>query len=624
MKIKFIVFLTLCFVLCTALFSLTACSLIPSAPHEHKFISKRISEEYLASPATCVAKAKYFYACECGEKGGTTFEHGEFGDHSYGDWVSKGNGLHTKTCKHDSTHTVTENCSGGTATYTERAVCVDCGEEYGALLLSEFIFTLNEDNESYTINIFTEEIISNYESAEDFRADYEQISSLKEITIPSKYNGLPVTAIGDYAFAAMCFEKVNIPNTITTIGDFAFGVCEYLKSITIPDSVTYIGEFAFINCVSLSTITIGNKVNYIGAEAFSACVSLTSVTIPESVCHIDYYAFSMCFRLVEVINKSASITFTNNYFDNGYFVGTVLSVSNCDDDYVSKVSTDKNGFVIYTEGNEKILVGYNGLKPHILEGSSFEESTNSENKGNTDVVIPEGIVKVNAWAFAGLSELTSVIIPNSVTSIGVSAFEDCSSLTSVIIPNSVTSIGDYAFSGCTSLTSIEIPNSVTSIDHGVFSSCTSLTSVIIPNSVTSIGDCAFLGCSSLTSVTIPNSVTSIGYSAFSHCSSLTSVTIGNSVTYIGDRAFYGCDSLTSIVIPDSVTSIGDYAFSSCSSLTSVTIGDSVTNIGYYAFAWCSSLKYIYCQAESQPESWDSDWKYNCPAKVVWGYNVNKQ
>ena len=111
-----------------------------------------------------------------------------------------------------------------------------------------------------------------------------------------------------------------------------------------------------------------------------------------------------------------------------------------------------------------------------------------------------------------------------------------------------------------------------------------LRSVEIPNSVTIIGAEAFSDCRSLTSVTIPDSVTSIGYAAFRDCHSLTDVVIPNSVTSIGVSAFSGCRSLTSITIPEGVTRISFYVFSDCRSLTSVTIPDSVTSFGNDAFA----------------------------------------
>ena len=141
-------------------------------------------------------------------------------------------------------------------------------------------------------------------------------------------------------------------------------------------------------------------------------------------------------------------------------------------------------------------------------------------------------------------------------------------LTDIVIPNNVINIGARAFGGCTHLTSITIPNSVISIGEFAFWGCTHLTSLIIPDSVISIGDCPFDGCISLTSITIPNSVANIGRYAFWDCISLTSITIPNSVISIGEFAFWGCTNLTSLIIPDSVISIGDSVFWGCTGLKS--------------------------------------------------------
>jgi hypothetical protein len=97
------------------------------------------------------------------------------------------------------------------------------------------------------------------------------------------------------------------------------------------------------------------------------------------------------------------------------------------------------------------------------------------------------------------------------------------------------------------------------------------------------------------------------------------VEIGDSVTSIGASAFYNCWVLISVAIPNSVTLIGDAAFAGCSALDSIVIPNSVISISKYAFNGCDSLT-IYCEAASQPESWNVDWNYsNCP--VVWGYAI---
>ena len=470
------------------------------------------------------------------------------------------------------------------------------------------------------------------------------------------------------------YTTYHIPSSLKSVtitgGKNLFGAfygCENLISIQIPDSVTSIGDYAFRYCSSLTSVTIPDSVTSIGWYAFEGCSSLTSVTIGSSVTSIGSDAFYDCPKLVEVYNLSTLSITKGSSSDGyvGYYAKNVYTTTSGE----SKLSTDSNGYIIYTDGKEKILIGYTGNETELTLPKDISEIYKNAFRGCsslTSVTIGNSVTSIgssafynctsltsvdytgtidqwvqikfgsyssnpiyyaknlyisnelvteanittatsiNAYAFYGCSSLTRVVIPDLVTSIGSYAFEGCSSLTSVTIGDSVTSIGRSAFEGCSSLTSVVIPDLVTSIEDDAFRYCSSLTSVVIGNSVTSIGWSAFYGCSSLTSVTIGNSVTSIGNSAFYGCSSLTSVVIGDSVTSIGGSAFSGCSSLTRVVIPDLVTSIGSYAFCDCTSLTSVTIGNSVTSIGDYAFYKCSSLTSITFE---DPTTWyyTPDW-----------------
>ncbi len=197
-------------------------------------------------------------------------------------------------------------------------------------------------------------------------------------------------------------KNTDIPDSVTSIGDWAFWGCAGLTSITIPDSVTSIGDSAFHGCTGLTSITIPNSVTSIGGGAFGGCTGLTSITIPDSVTSIGGGAFGGCTGL-----ESITVSGGNKKYD---------SRNNC------------NG-IIATASNTLI----SGCK-------------------NTD--IPDSVTSIGESAFSGCTGLPSVTIPDSVTSIGDWAFCGCNGLTSVTIPDSVTSIGDSAFADCTGLTSV--------------------------------------------------------------------------------------------------------------------------------------------------------------------------
>ena len=388
-------------------------------------------------------------------------------------------------------------------------------------------------------------------------------TGLTSITIPNS-----VTSIGNRAFCGCTgLTSITIPNSVTSIGNGAFYDCTGLTSITIPDSVTSIEDVAFDGCTGLTSITIPNSVTSIGSYAFYGCTGLTSITIPNSVTSIGSYAFERCTGLTSITIPNSVTSIGNDAFD-----------------------------------------GCTGLRSITISNSvtSIEDDVFARCTSLTSITIPNSVTRIEDYAFAHCTGLTSITIPNSVTSIGNWAFLGCTGLTSITIPNSVTSIGNVAFSGCTGLTSINVAsdNNYYSDNNGVlfnkkktelirYPQGKSQTSYTIPSSVTSIGSWAFDGCTGLTSITIPNSVTRIGDGAFWSCTGLRSITISNSVTSIGSYAFYGCTGLTSITIPNSVTRIGDEAFWNCTGLTSITIPNSVTRIGDRAFIGCTGLKDVY-------------------------------
>ena len=317
------------------------------------------------------------------------------------------------------------------------------------------------------------------------------------------------------------------------------------------DYESYTATLWYSNRESIKSIVIKEGVTSIGKHAFCSLNNLTSVTIPNSVTVIGNYAFGS-----NVINGCSGLTAVH-ISDLAAWCKINFSASTSNPLYYAKN--------LY------------------LNGTLVEE-----------LVIPDGITKINDYAFYNCGSLTSVTIPNSVTSIGKSAFSGCKGLTSVNIPNSVTTIGSSAFVGCSSLNAVNISDLAAwcnikfsastsnplNFAKNLYLNGTLVKDLVIPNGVTKINDYAFFyNCSSLTSVTIPNGVTSIGNSAFYGCSGLTSITIPNGVTSIGNYGFYGCSSMTAVTIPSSITTIESNAFNGCSSLTAVNISDLA--------AWCN-------------------------------------
>ncbi|MDR0431019.1 MAG: leucine-rich repeat domain-containing protein [Tannerellaceae bacterium] len=88
-----------------------------------------------------------------------------------------------------------------------------------------------------------------------------------------------VTDLGNWAFSSCNLTSVNIPESVTSIGEGTFAGCSNLTSITTPNNVTSIGITAFANCSRLTSIIISGSVTGIGSQAFGSCSRLRDVTV---------------------------------------------------------------------------------------------------------------------------------------------------------------------------------------------------------------------------------------------------------------------------------------------------------------------------------------------------------
>lgn len=301
-----------------------------------------------------------------------------------------------------------------------------------------YTFTLNSDGKSYTAT------------------GYTRISGDTTITtVPSTFNGLPVTGIGDNLFKGNTqLRTINFYSGFETIGERAFEGCTKLASMNLPDSITTIGACAFGGCTSLEKIDMSKNLTNIEICAFQNCSALEKIELPEGVTEIKIYTFSGCTSLSEIS------------------MGDITSIG------------------IYA------FYGCSSLR---------------------SIKLPDSLTYIGQYAFAECAKLEGIDIPSKVSIIGESAFTNCTMLESVKLPNASTSIGTGAFSGCSEVTTVYIanPNHFSYFDDdiladviildgatssGSFYGKTNIKSISLPDSVATIDHWSFYNCTNLKSV----------------------------------------------------------------------------------------------------------------------------
>lgn len=462
--------------------------------------------------------------------------------------------------------------------------------------------------------------------------------TMKEIYIPSRYQGLAVTALdADFAKQNAVIEKVSIPGTIENIPNYAFYNCSKLSSLVLNEGLVTIGDYAFNFC-ALTKLIIPSTCTTIGKMAFDSNSKLYHVYIPESVTTIGAYAFDVLNSLAYICTEHISIPsgWNSNWSTYTTYTSSTKLVEGEDFNYVIR-SNYGDLSVTILRVSDAISKLQNYTFPNEIEGITDIRVgrylfSNNQYIRSVDLT---GITRIGTNAFYSCKNLASITLSNSLTFIDYNAFRYCSALTRLEIPESVTEIGNLAFDSCTSLEYIYIPSTVTTIGQYAFDVCGS--AIIYTNAHTAnsgwnstwnrnqatyydyvsnseIGDFnyvvqSYMGDQRVTitglkdsaklkkSIVIPNEIEGISdirlkSSLFSGFKELLSVNLGTGVKSVPASCFENCLKLENVVLHDGVTSIGQKAFYYCENLPSIDLPSTLTSIGKQAFDYCRGLREV--------------------------------
>lgn len=171
----------------------------------------------------------------------------------------------------------------------------------------------------------------------------EYTGSGKEINIPETYKDYTITSIGSFVFDSCEAETVTMPDSIKSIGDYAFASSKNLKSIKLSENLETLGSNSFFFCKNLEEIELPASIKDLGIYTFSG-TGLKSVTIPESenLTEIDAYVFYQCPNLTEVtIPKTIKKMAENVFADSKNQITVNGKAGSYAEEYVKQYGQDK-------------------------------------------------------------------------------------------------------------------------------------------------------------------------------------------------------------------------------------------------------------------------------------------
>lgn len=339
--------------------------------------------------------------------------------------------------------------------------------------------------------------------------------------------------------ATYSLKTVQLPNTITEIGDFGFAACEILNLVSylstsangaLPTSLERIGKYA-LSWTAIKACTLPESLISFGSDGlipFGSNSSLKIIVISST--QTDYSAIDN----VIYMKKNTNV-FDQLIYIPGGMSGAVIVNPNC---------------------------------------TSMVDNVGAKNTRLTSLTLSKNIGAISNYAFASCTGITSVSFTNDAatnlnTSIGYSSFYGCNNLVTFEYSPNLTTIDSFAFQNCTKLTGGDLSQyPLTSIGASAYQACSALSTIYLPYTINTIPNKCFYqaGKNAGTLELDLANVATIEESAFQECTTLKTLNLPASVTTLGVNAFRGCNAVTSL------------NFDKLNGLTSCTTANSTQNI----------------------------------------------
>ena len=398
---------------------------------------------------------------------------------------------------------------------------------------------------------------------------------------------------GGYGRDNHTLQHIEIPESVTEIGEKAFDGCAALEEIEIGKEINRVGNSAFQDCTGLkkvrfqkndkTVITNAGKKLYpvtIGRQAFAGCITLTEVKLSVNINTIEPMAFSGCKELKELNLpeglENIGYGFIANTGITNLTVPSTVTGGDCDYGREGILEGSVLETLIFADGI-KMIPGY----------FCYKGGYGRDNHTLQHIEIPESVTEIGEKAFDGCAALEEIEIGKEINRVGNSAFQDCTGLKKVrfqkndktVITNAgkklyPVTIGRQAFAGCITLTEVKLSVNINTIEPMAFSGCKELKELNLPEGLENIGY-DFIAGTEITSLIVPSTVTGCDsnygrYGIVDGALYLEKIEFADTMKAIPDY-FFKCynenNFLEKVIIPESVTSIGDNTFYNCKNIT---------------------------------------------------------